>query len=74
MRLHLFEFEDQKWFPSVIRSGGTDSLKLILKKFGIYTPVAYKSKWVILALYPENLANVHFILYLYPLFNTGLTT
>ncbi len=26
-RLHLFEFEDQAWFPALIRDGGTDFLR-----------------------------------------------
>ncbi|MEM8888252.1 MAG: hypothetical protein AAGD28_09715, partial [Bacteroidota bacterium] len=36
MRLHLFEFEDQPWFPKVIRDYMTDFLQFAAKIFGIY--------------------------------------
>ncbi len=39
MRLHLFEFEDQPWFPEVIRSGGTDYLRFLFMKTKMYQPV-----------------------------------
>src|SRR4030095_16003993 len=38
MRFHLFEFEDQSWFPDVIRSGGTDYLRYLLVATGVYKP------------------------------------
>src|SRR5215510_1546287 len=38
MRLHLFEFEDQSWFPDVIRSGGTDYLRYLLIATEVYKP------------------------------------
>lgn len=38
MRLHLFEFEDQPWFPEVIRSGGTDYLRYFLNYTELYRP------------------------------------
>ncbi len=40
MRVHLFEFEDQSWFPDVIRTGGTDYLRYFLIKTELYKPVA----------------------------------
>ena len=39
MRLHLFEFEDLKWFPDVIRRGGTDYLRYFLIHSELYKPV-----------------------------------
>jgi len=38
MRFHLFEFEDQSWFPEVIRSGGTDYLRYLLVATDLYKP------------------------------------
>ena len=38
MRLHLFEFEDFKWFPDIIRTGGTDYLRYFLIKTELYKP------------------------------------
>lgn len=38
MRLHLFEFEDQSWFPDVIRTGGTDYLRYLLIATEVYKP------------------------------------
>jgi hypothetical protein len=38
MRLHLFEFEDQSWFPNVIRTGGTDYLRYLLVVTEVYKP------------------------------------
>lgn len=35
-RLHLFEFEDQSWFPQVIRNGITDYLHFIVTKSNLY--------------------------------------
>lgn len=37
-RLHLFEFEDQKWFPSVLRDLMTDYLRFVGNKMGILNP------------------------------------
>lgn len=37
-RLHLFEFEDQTWFPEVIRSGGTDYLRFLFTQTKMYQP------------------------------------
>lgn len=39
-RIQLFEFEDQAWFPDVIRQGGTDYLRYFLNVSGFYSPVA----------------------------------
>jgi len=38
-RIHLFEFEDFKWFPDFVRDGGTDFLGFILKLTRFYEPV-----------------------------------
>ena len=38
MRFHLFEFEDQSWFPDVIRTGGTDYLRYLLVATEVYKP------------------------------------
>ena len=35
MRLHLFELEDQSWFPSTIRDLATDYLQFIQTRFRI---------------------------------------
>ena len=37
-RIHLFEFEDFKWFPDFIRDGGTDFLGFILQLTNFYDP------------------------------------
>ncbi|MEM9548042.1 MAG: hypothetical protein AAGA77_18820 [Bacteroidota bacterium] len=37
-RIHLFEFEDFKWFPDFIRDGGTDFLGFILNITKFYAP------------------------------------
>ena len=37
-RRHLFEFEDQAWFPGLIRDGGTDFLGFLLKLLDFYKP------------------------------------
>lgn len=38
-RIHLFEFEDQKWFPDFLRNYGTDFLQFLSNKTGMYKPV-----------------------------------
>lgn len=38
MRVHLFEWEDQLWFPEIIRSGGTDFLRYLLIRSELYKP------------------------------------
>ena len=38
-RLHLFEFEDQQWFPSFLRNYMTDFLQHISNVFDIYKPI-----------------------------------
>lgn len=38
-RLHLFEFEDQKWFPSFLRNYMTDFLQFLSNKTKMYAPV-----------------------------------
>lgn len=38
-RLHLFEFEDQKWFPSTLRNYMTDFLQFVSNKFDVYKEI-----------------------------------
>lgn len=38
-RIHLFEFEDQPWFPSFLRNYGTDFLQFLSNKMRLYKPV-----------------------------------
>ncbi len=38
-RLHLFEFEDQKWFPAFLRNYGTDFLQFLSNKTKFYKPI-----------------------------------
>lgn len=37
-RIHLFEFEDQQWFPSFLRDYGTDFLQFLSNKTKLYKP------------------------------------
>ena len=39
-RIHLFEFEDQKWFPSFLRNYGTVFLQFLSNKTRMYQPLA----------------------------------
>lgn len=38
-RIHLFEFEDQKWFPTCLRNYGTDFLQFLSNKTKMYKPI-----------------------------------
>jgi hypothetical protein len=38
-RIHLFELEDQQWFPSSIRNYGTDFLQFLSNKTSMYNPI-----------------------------------
>ena len=38
-RIHLFEFEDLKWFPSFLRNYGTDFLQFLSNKTKMYKPI-----------------------------------
>ena len=38
-KIRLFEFEDQTWFPNVIRSGMTDYLRYLIRYLNVYQPV-----------------------------------
>ena len=38
-RIHLFEFEDQKWFPAFLRNYGTDFLQFLSGKTKMYKPI-----------------------------------
>ncbi|MEO5675413.1 MAG: hypothetical protein ABIQ74_12280 [Chitinophagales bacterium] len=40
MRIHLFEFEDQHWFPQVIREGMMDYLRHMISWLKFYKPCA----------------------------------
>ena len=37
-RIHLFEFEDQKWFPDFLRNYGTDFLQFLSNKSKLFKP------------------------------------
>lgn len=39
MKLRGFEFEDQPWFPEIIRDGMTDYLRFLFHTFKLYEPV-----------------------------------
>ncbi len=38
-RIHLFEFEDQPWFPIFLRNYGTDFLQFLSNKTKMYKPI-----------------------------------
>ncbi|MCZ2356444.1 MAG: hypothetical protein LC115_07115 [Bacteroidia bacterium] len=38
-RIHLFEFEDLKWFPSFLRNYGTDFLQFLSNRTKMYKPI-----------------------------------
>lgn len=38
-RIHLFEFEDQRWFPVLLRNYMTDFLQFLANKAKVYAPV-----------------------------------
>lgn len=38
-RIHLFEFEDQKWFPKFLRNYGTDFLQFLSNKTKLWKPI-----------------------------------
>ena len=38
-RIHLFEFEDQKWFPRILRNYGTDFLQFLSNATKLYKPI-----------------------------------
>ncbi|MBV6645871.1 MAG: hypothetical protein KI790_10500 [Cyclobacteriaceae bacterium] len=38
-RIHLFEFEDLKWFPGSLRNYGTDFLQFLSNKTKMYEPI-----------------------------------
>ena len=38
-RIHLFEFEDQTWFPSFLRNYVTDFLQFLSNKAKVYESV-----------------------------------
>ncbi|MGV3538996.1 MAG: class I SAM-dependent methyltransferase [Rufibacter sp.] len=38
-RWHLFELEDQSWFPHAVRQGMMDVLRFLITRLGIYKPI-----------------------------------
>lgn len=38
-RIHLFEFEDQEWFPGFLRNYGTDFLQFLANKTNMFIPI-----------------------------------
>ncbi|MEL6812275.1 MAG: hypothetical protein AAFP76_13175 [Bacteroidota bacterium] len=38
-RIHLFEFEDLRWFPDFLRNYGTDFLQFLSNRMKVYRPV-----------------------------------
>ncbi|MCC3157191.1 class I SAM-dependent methyltransferase [Hymenobacter sp. 15J16-1T3B] len=40
LRLHLFEFEDQPWFPAPVRAGMMDYLRFMITHLHTYRPIA----------------------------------
>jgi hypothetical protein len=38
-RIHLFEFEDQSWFPNFLRNYGTDFLQFLSNKTNMFKPI-----------------------------------
>jgi hypothetical protein len=39
LRLHLFEFEDQPWFPNAVRAGMLDYLRFMITHLHTYRPI-----------------------------------
>jgi ubiquinone/menaquinone biosynthesis C-methylase UbiE len=39
MKLRAFEFEDQPWFPAIIRDSMTEYLRFLFNTFHLYKPV-----------------------------------
>ena len=46
-RLHLFELEDQRWFPSLIRNAGTDFLRFLAETSDMFSAVMPKLRHAI---------------------------
>lgn len=46
-RIHLFEFEDLSWFPSLFRGFITDLLEFQLRNFEVYNPILPKLQEII---------------------------
>ena len=47
-RLHLFELEDQSWFPQSIRDAGTDYIRFLAEVGNLYRPVIPRLKEALL--------------------------
>ena len=43
-RLHLIELEDQRWFPAQLRNLGTDFIRFVAERFGMFRPVIPRFK------------------------------
>lgn len=57
-RLHLFEFEDQAWLPSVIRDGITGFLNIIEEKGKLYTPIVPRLRGILKELKCEKIVDL----------------
>ena len=42
-RIHLFELEDQTWFPKPIRDAGTDFLRFMTEAGNSYGPIVSRT-------------------------------
>lgn len=42
----LFEIEDQKWLPDVLRNQMTDALQFLILDMKIYDPILPEFQWV----------------------------
>lgn len=54
-RIHLFEFEDQAWFPNFIRNYGTDFLQFLANKTRMFVPLI---PWIEKGLAASKTANI----------------
>ena len=48
-RIHLFELEDQAWFPAVVRNYATDYLQYIQRRLKLHTPIVPLGAVVVVA-------------------------
>ena len=49
LRLQLFEFEDQPWFPRIVRAGMMDYLRFMISHLGIYRPIVPRLREALVA-------------------------
>lgn len=57
-RLHLFEFEDQTWFPAYLRNCLTDFLEFLFVNFNLYKPTVSLIKDVLLSTNNEQIIDL----------------